>query len=201
MTHQRGFSLEGERSVSSCMPRLVGCALSETLRMNRFFMNGIACLRSTNPRGFSTLETLVVVAIVTAGTSFAVYQASTRQNSDSARECAQCFVTAIRDACELSIEKQISVTMNLDPKTKPVRWVFRAAAGSHGPDSTWDLPVDEGMTVSGTVVPIRFNGSGNASYFGEWQIQGRRSYKVTLEPVGAKVSMKNLNESIPTADQ
>jgi len=156
-------------------------------------MNRITRRQSRINCGISTIETLVVIMMLTVATSFAIFRASLKPNKDPARECAQCFVSAIRDARELSIKKQTPVTVVLDKKAKPVRWVFTTAAGSHGLVSKWELPVDNAATVDGTVIPIRFDDSGNASYLGEWKIRGNSGYQVTLEPIGAKVTLKALN--------
>jgi Tfp pilus assembly protein FimT len=143
--------------------------------------------------GVSMIEALVVVVLISVTASAAILGLSSVPPIDPARQAAQSFVTAIREARELAIKKQSPVTITLDNNSNPARWIFDAAAGAHGAGSRWDLITEVDSQVDGTAIPIRIDASGNASYFGEWKIRGTGSYQVTLEPMGGRVTMKSLD--------
>ncbi len=146
-----------------------------------------------NRFGVSLIEALLVVLILSATATAAIFKMSLVKTVDPARQSAQSFVAMLNTARELAITKQSTVTVTLEQKSTPARWVFAAAASQYGPASQWDLPLEGSADVSGTTTPIRLDGAGNASYFGEWKIQGTNGYYVALEPIGARVTLKPLN--------
>lgn len=143
--------------------------------------------------GVSMIEALMVVVVISATASAAVFRMSSPVTIDPARQTAQSFVTAMREARDLAMKKQSPVTVTLNQTSTPARWMFTSAAGVNGPATQWDLALEENAKVDGTTLPIRFDPSGNASYFGEWKISGSGGYHVTLEPMGARVTMKSLD--------
>jgi Tfp pilus assembly protein FimT len=144
-------------------------------------------------RGVSIIEVTVVVLLVSATASAAVFRMSSAPVEDPARIAAQSLITAIRDARTLAIEHQSPITISLDPNSKPARWVFNASPGVKGNASRWEVALDDATQVEGTQVPIRLDRSGNASYLGNWKIRSASGYQVTLEPIGARAMMKSLN--------
>jgi|GEM_PF-2642752 len=144
-------------------------------------------------RGASIIEALMVVLMISATASAAVFWMSSPVSVDPARQTAQSFVAAMRDARDLAMKKQSPVTVILNQTSNPARWMFTSAAGVNGPAKQWDLALEENAKVDGTTLPIRFDPSGNASYFGEWKISGTGGYHVTLQPMGARVTMKSLD--------
>ena len=148
---------------------------------------------SPSRRGVSLIEALTVIVLVSATASTAIFKISSASPIDPARQSAQSFAETLREARQLAITYQAPVTVSLDLKSQPARWVFKAAQSAQGPAKDWDLPVEGATAVEGTCSPIRFDGAGNASYFGEWKFRGAPGYYVRLEPMGARVSMKAID--------
>ncbi len=142
--------------------------------------------------GVSLIEALMVVLLLSATAAAAVFRVSQVSVIDPARQSAQSFTSSVRSARELAITRNAAVTLTLDLKSRPARWVFASAASGYGPASTWDLPIEGNAEVDGTTQSIRLDGNGNASYFGEWKFRGTAAFYVSLEPIGAKVTMKAL---------
>lgn len=150
-------------------------------------------IRRVNLRhGVSVIEALLVVVVVTATASTAIFKLSSSVAVDPARQSAQGLAENLRIARELAIKMQAPVTLTLDQKSKPGRWVFTAASGLNGPGTRWELPLDDQVELDGTLIPIRLDGAGNASYFGEWRFRGANGYCVRLEPIRGRVTMKSI---------
>lgn len=142
--------------------------------------------------GVSVIEALLVVVVVTATASTAIFKMSSSVAVDPARQSAQDLAENLRIAREVAIKMQAPVMLTLDQKSKPGRWVFNAASSANGPGTRWELPLDDQIEFDGTLTPIRLDAAGNASYFGEWRFHGLNGYCVRLEPMRARVTMKSI---------
>lgn len=141
----------------------------------------------------SLIEAIVVGLIVSATASAAIFKMSSVTAIDPARQSAQELADTLRTAREMAIKKQAPVTVTLDLKSQPARWIFTAAGSVYGPATSWDVPLADQILIDGTATPIRLDSAGNASYFGEWRFHGVNDYYVRLEPMGARVTMKSID--------
>ncbi|MGV3484629.1 MAG: GspH/FimT family pseudopilin [Planctomycetaceae bacterium] len=151
-------------------------------------------IKSTALRqGVSMVEAMVVVLLVSATASTALFKLSSAGSMDPARQSAQSLAETLRTARELAVSQQTAVTVTPDLKSSPARWSIQAAQNANGPAKCWDLALEAAAKVDGTMIPIRFDGAGNASYTGEWKFLGENGYYVRLEPIGARVTMKAID--------
>jgi type II secretory pathway pseudopilin PulG len=143
--------------------------------------------------GISLIEVLTVVLVLAVSATVAIFKLSSARTADPARQSAQSFIAMLNKARELAIAKETPVTVTLDTKCQPSKWIFASAAGKCGPAAQWDLPIEGLAQVAGTTVPIRLDCAGNASYFGEWRFLATNRYSVVLEPIGARIALKALD--------
>jgi len=145
-----------------------------------------------NRHAFSLFEVMMVIGLLTATASVAMFRFGGEPKLDPARQSAQEFVAALRAARELAIQKDAPVTILIDQESPPARWMFSIAGNANGSASRWEVCAAGDAIVEGTSIPIRIDAAGNASYTGDWTIRGQSDFRVTLEPIGARVTMKAL---------
>jgi hypothetical protein len=141
----------------------------------------------------SAVEAIAVVLLISTTAVAATYKMSSAPPIDPARVSAQSFAEMLRDARETAIKNHSRITVSLDQSSSPARWTFCSTQSTNSSPSKWELPVDQDVKVEGTIVPIRIDDHGNASYFGEWKFVGQTGYHVTLQPIGARVTMKAID--------
>jgi len=149
-------------------------------------------MRERHRQAFSLIEVMMVIGLLTATASVAMFRFGREPKLDPARQSAQEFVAALRAARELAIKQDASVTILIDQKSPETRWMFSIAGNANGVASRWEVCTAGDAIIEGTSIPIRINAAGNASYAGDWTIRGQNDFRVTLEPIGARVTMKAL---------
>ncbi len=157
-------------------------------------MRSLRYLRDKSRRGVSLLEALMVVLLLSATATATIFQVSNLSVLDPAKQSMHSLVTSLRNARDMATQSQADVVVTLDQTSKPNRWVFDAQPGPYVAASHWELVIEESVRVDGTSAPIRFTPDGSASNFGEWKIQGKEGYYVSLEPIGGKVTMIGLDK-------
>ena len=142
-------------------------------------------------RGVSALELIVVLLLVTASVGAASLIMPGPSSTDMARESAAAFAAALREARDSAVKDHHITTVMLDQTRSPSRWIFAATAGFQGQKREWELPIEGNVKIEGTNIPIRIDDHGNASYFGQWTFTCENKFNVTLQPIGANVTLKS----------
>lgn len=153
-------------------------------------------IRTRNIRtraGVSAVEAIAAVLLISTTAVAATYKMSSAPPIDPARLSAQSFAETLRGARETAIKNHSKITVSLDQSTSPAKWTFCSSQALSSSPTKWELPLEQDVKIEGTNVPIRIDDHGNASYFGEWKFVGQTGYQVTLQPIGARVTMKAID--------
>jgi len=163
-------------------------------RLSRNTRTRNVCTRKICTRaGVSVVEAIAAVLLISTTAVAATYKMSSASPIDPARLSAQSFAETLRGARETAIKNHSKVTVSLDQSISPAKWTFCSSQALSASPATWELPLEQNVKIEGTNVPIRIDDHGNASYFGEWKFLGETGYQVTLQPIGARVTMKAID--------